>query len=179
MKGELLKSFIRSNFKSTIIALPFVLLLVYFDHSLYFLFFFLLSIVRDYYHYEAKLSYINRLKAKGLTPDDIYNINFVKQWDETRKKGLVLYCITDGGIILGAYLWLGISILLMAASIVKFQSLVDDPGNMFAFIGYTYLTGAVIGIIINRVKWPYNESRFMKLTDPLNERFQQVLVEQH
>ena len=117
------------------------------------------------------------LKGKGLTLDDVDNIKFVKQWDETRKKGLRLYCITDGGIILGAYLWLGISILLIATSIVKFQSLVDDPANMFAFIGYAYLAGAVIGIIINRIKWPYNESRFMKLTDPLNERFQQMLTE--
>jgi hypothetical protein len=178
MKGKLLKSFIRSNYKSTIIALPFVLLLVYFDHSLYIPFFFLLSIARDYYHYEAKQSYINRLKAKGLTPDDIYNINFVKQWDEIRKKGLWLYCITDGGIILGAYLWLGVSILLIATSIVKFQNLVNEPGNMFAFIGYTYLTGAVIGIIINRIRWPYNEGRFMKLTDPLSEGFQQMLLDE-
>ncbi len=176
MKKGLFKSFIRSNYKSTIIALPFVLLLAYIDHSLYILFFFLLSITRDYYQYDAKLAYINGLKAKGLTPDDIYNINFVKQWDETHQKGIWLYCITDGGIILGAYLWLGVSVLLIATSIVKFKSLVDEPGNMFAFIGYTYLTGAVIGIIINRIRWPYNERRFKALTDPLSDDFRKATL---
>lgn len=63
---ELLKSFIRSNYKSSIIILPFVLVLAYFGHSLYIPFFFLLSIARDYYHYEAKQSYINRSKPKAL-----------------------------------------------------------------------------------------------------------------
>ena len=108
-----------------------------------------------------------QLKNKGLTQEDIANIQFVKKWEETREKGICRYCITDGGIIFGAYLWLIISMLLIATSIVKLQTLVDDPGNMFGFIGYNYIAGAIIGVIIYRALWPYNERRFKRLTDPL------------
>ncbi|WP_419701372.1 hypothetical protein [Mucilaginibacter sp. NFX135] len=108
-----------------------------------------------------------QLKNKGLTEEDIHNIRFVKKWQEIREKGIWRYCINDGGIILGAYLWLIISILLIATSIIKLQTLVDDPGNMFGFIGYNYIAGAIIGVIINRVLWPYNQRKFIRLTDPL------------
>ena len=108
-----------------------------------------------------------QLKNKGLTQEDVANIQFVKKWQETREKGIWRYCINDGGIILGAYLWLIISVLLIATSIVKIQTLVDDPGNMFGFIGYSYMAGAIIGVIIHRALWPYQERRFTRLTDPL------------
>ena len=109
----------------------------------------------------------HQLKDKGLTAEDIDNIRFVKKWEETREKGIWRYCINVGGIIFGAYLWLIISILLIATSIVKLQTLVDAPGNMFGFIGYNYIAGAIIGVIIHRALWPYNERRFKRLTDPL------------
>ena len=108
-----------------------------------------------------------QLKDKGLTQEDVANIQFVKKWEETREKGIWWYCITDGGIIVGAYLWLMISMLLIATSIVKLQTLVDDPGNMFGFIGYNYIAGAIIGVILHGALWPYNERRFRRLTDPL------------
>jgi hypothetical protein len=35
------------------------------------------------------------------------------------------------------------------------------------------MIGGVIGVITNRLRWTYNERRFIQLTDPLNDRFQQ------
>lgn len=118
-----------------------------------------------------------QLKAKGLTEEDTANIIFVKKWEETRGKGVWRYCIIDGGIIRGAYLWLAISVLAIATSVVKFKGLVDAPGNMFGFIGYTYIAGAIIGVISHRVLWIYNQRRFLKLTDPLNDKHQQKLFQ--
>lgn len=175
MKKDLLKTYWKSTYKGTIAAFVFCAVLSYFNGSVTPFIFFLVSFGRDYYHYDARLAYINKLKSKGLTEEDIYNINFVKKWEEARAKGIWLYCITDGGIILGAYLWIVISMLLVTTSIVSIKSLAADPGNMFAFIGYTYMIGATIGVIVNRIRWPYNQQRFIKLTDPFNSKFNQIL----
>jgi hypothetical protein len=171
-----LKTYWKSTYKGTVIAFVFCAILSYFNGSPFPFIFFLVSFGRDYYHYDAKKAYVNRLKAKGLTEEDIANVAFVKNWEEARAKGIWLYCITDGGIILGAYLWVIISMVLIATSIVKIKTLAEDPGNMFTFIGYTYMVGALIGVITKRIRWPYNQHRFIKLTDPFNERFHQTLL---
>ncbi|SDE28089.1 hypothetical protein SAMN05216464_10582 [Mucilaginibacter pineti] len=116
-----------------------------------------------------------KLKNKGLTQQDIRNIEFVKKWEETRKKGIWKYCISDGGIVLGAGLSLAISLLAYVTFPGIFKGLADSPGNMFSFIGYAYLAGAITGATIHRILWPYNQRRFMKLTDPLNDKYLQEL----
>jgi hypothetical protein len=176
MKTDLLKTYWKSTYKDTVAAFALCAVLSYFDGSAAPFIFFLVSFGRDYYHYDAKLAYSNKLKRKGLTEEDIRNISFVKKWEEARAKGIWLYCITDGGIILGAYLWIVISMLLISTAVVTIKDLAADPGNMFAFIGYTYMVGAVIGVIVNRIRWPYNQRRFINLTDPFNTKFHQALL---
>ncbi|GAA3966939.1 hypothetical protein [Mucilaginibacter dorajii] len=111
-------------------------------------------------------------KHKSLTPEDVRNIFFVKKWEKIRERGILRYCITDGGIILGAYLWILVSILGLS-TVVTLKIIMEDPSNMFSFIGYSYMIGGFTGVITNRLRWTYNESRFIRLTDPLNERLQQ------
>ena len=41
-----------------------------------------------------------RLLAKGLTPEDLRNIKFTRNWEGTRKKGMLKYALVDGGIFL-------------------------------------------------------------------------------
>ena len=168
MKAPLLKAYLKYIYKALLIELVVFSVLCYFnkDFKIY-LILFAFSLIGGYFKYETKLAEIKKLQDKGLTEEDIHNINFVKKWEETREKGIWRYCIIDGGIISGAYLWLIVSILLIATSIVKLQTLVDAPGNMFGFIGYNYIAGAIIGVIIHRALWPYNERRFKRLTDPL------------
>lgn len=178
MNADLLKSYLKYSYKHILVIFAFLLLLSYLDNFSYLYFIFLpITFVRDYFQFDNRQIKIKKLKAKGLTEEDIINIQFVKKWEEVREKGIWKYCITDGGIILGAYLWLTISILAIATSVVKFKALVDAPGNMFGFIGYTYIAGAIIGVISHRVLWIYNQRRFIKLTDPLNDKYQQKLFQ--
>ena len=168
MKAHLLRAYLKYIYKALLFELVMICVLYYFTGDLkFYLILFAVSLIGGYFKYETKQAQIKKLREKGLTEEDVYNIEFVKKWEETREKGIWRYCINDGGIIFGAYLWLIISILLIATSIVKLQTLVDDPGNMFGFIGYNYIAGAIIGVIIYRALWPYNERRFKRVTDPL------------
>ncbi len=173
MKLDLPKSFAKYYYKSWCVWLAVATLLAA-THVINFgtcLFFFLLSVARDGYHFKAHIAKVDKLKARGLTEEDIANIEFVKKWDETRKEGLWKYCMKDGGIIAGALLSLpGAGIVaLIDESIVK--SIFLGPDKMMAFIGYSYLTGAILGIVTYRVLWTINERRFLRLTDPLNTIF--------
>lgn len=114
-------------------------------------------------------------KNKNLTAEDVHNILFVKSWEEIRERGIWSYCIKDGAIILGAGLALLLSILTFIIIPGMSKYLMEDPGNMFSFIGYTYLAGAITGVAIHRILWPYKQHRFMKLTDPLNDKYSQEL----
>ena len=141
----------------------------YLTHNLFlYIFYFLLG---KYYHYDSNLEKIKRLKAKGLTEQDLKNIEFVKKWNESRQGGVWKYCIRDGAIIAGAGLSLLISILFFMFSSQKILTLFSEPGDMFRFIGYSYIGGAVLGVIIYRILWLFNERRFNRLTDPLNFLF--------
>jgi uncharacterized BrkB/YihY/UPF0761 family membrane protein len=109
-----------------------------------------------------------RLELKGLTKEDLKNIEFVKSWEEIRKKGLIKYSLIDGGIFFGFVLCFVYSIL----SIIIIKNLMNtisaDPSNMLSFIGYTYIAGVISGIIVFRFLWIYNEQKFIRLTDPLH-----------
>ena len=118
------------------------------------------------------------LKERGLTFDDVRNIKFVKNWQETRKKGLLSYCFKDGGAICGSALFLVTSLLIFMVVPNFTEFLTERPGNMFLFIGCTYILAAVICVIIYRVTWPYQQRRFNKLTDPLNHEFSLKALQQ-
>jgi hypothetical protein len=168
MKANLLKSYLKYSYKSLIIAFAFLLLLSYCDGFSYlYLIFFPISLIGDYFRFGNKLIEAKKLKAKGLTEEDIHNIQFVKKWEITRKRGIWRYCIIDGGIILGAGLSVVISLIIFIILGDKFRSIIAEPGSMFSFIGYTYIWGAVTGVISYKVLWPYKERRFIRLTDPL------------
>jgi len=64
-----------------------------------------------------------------------------------------------------------ISILYFIFSSKHFSALFSEPGDMFSFIGYTYIAGGILGVIIFRILWLFNERRFYRLTDPLNFLF--------
>jgi hypothetical protein len=128
---------------------------------------------RDRWMIEKYLS-----KHKSLTPEDVRNIFFVKKWEKIGERGILRYCITDGGIILGAYLWILVSILGLS-TVVTLKTIMEDPSNMFSFIGYSYMIGGFIGVITNRLRWAYNERRFIRLTDPLNDRFKQKYLQDY
>jgi hypothetical protein len=139
----------------------------------------LIVIARDYYHYNSRNYEIKRLAKKGLTEEDIINIRFVKKWEETRKKGIWKYCIVDGGIILGAGLSIVISLIISTMHRDTFEFLAADPNNMLSFIGYNFLAGAIIGLVSCRILWTYRERRFLRLTDPLNDKYLVELFQDH
>jgi len=56
-----------------------------------------------YYKYKDRILFEKRLKARGLTIEDVNNIAFVKQWEEIRQKGIVKYTIIDGGVFFGFF----------------------------------------------------------------------------
>jgi len=176
MKADLLKSYLKYRYKVLIFQFAILLLLWYLNrgHNSYIFdtTFFLILISREYYHFDDEQKKIKRLKAKGLTEQDLRNIEFVKKWKQYRESGLWRYCIRDGGIIAGAGLSLVISLIYFTIVPNGFKNIMADPGNMFSLIGYAYITGAVTGVIMYRILWWYNEKRFMRLTDPFNILFE-------
>ncbi|MDP9076233.1 MAG: hypothetical protein M3O71_02320 [Bacteroidota bacterium] len=106
------------------------------------------------------------LVTKGLTPEDLKNIAFVKDWEETRKKGLVKFSLIYGGVFFGFAMC---GIISIGCALVKnnlLTYLAADPSNMVSFIGYTYVAGIISGTVIYRLLWTYNEQKFIRLTDP-------------
>jgi len=108
------------------------------------------------------------LTAKGLTPEDLKNIRFVKDWDEARKKGPVKFSLIYGGVFFGFAMCGIISIACVFIKKDLLQYLAADPSNMVSFIGYTYIAGIISGTIIYRLIWAFKEQKFISLTDPLH-----------
>lgn len=176
MKAGLLKSYLKYSYKGLILQITILLLVWYFKwgHNSYLsdIIFTLIFIGHEYYHFDNKLQKIKKLKAKGLTEQDLRNIEFVKKWEETRNNGLLKYCIKDGGVIAGAVLLFAVGLTFAIIFPDKFKVILSSPGTMFSFIGYCYIAGAVIGVILFRILWIYKERRFVKLTDPFNILFE-------
>jgi hypothetical protein len=108
------------------------------------------------------------LTAKGLTSEDLKNIEFVKDWDETRKKGPVKFSLVYGGVFFGFVLCGIISIMILLVLKNTLTYISADPANMFNFIGYTYIAGLIGGTTLYRLLWIYKERKFIHLTDPLH-----------
>ncbi|MDT3405168.1 hypothetical protein [Mucilaginibacter terrae] len=100
---------------------------------------------------------------KGLTTEDLQNINFIKAWQETQGMGFWRYLLVDGAIIFGALM----SLYTSAFSGYIFNNDLSSPSKMFELIGESYLTGAIIATCCHYILWKYNERRFDRLTNPI------------
>ncbi|HEY8999906.1 MAG TPA: hypothetical protein VIM89_01040 [Mucilaginibacter sp.] len=169
MTADVFKQYLKSSYKRLILSVIFAALICWYIHEVWWIvIYFILGVSRDIYHFEENLERRKKLKAKGLTEEDIRNITFVQKWEETRKGGLWKYCVRDGGIITGAGLALALSLVYAILFSHSFKNILAEPGSMFSFIGYAYISGAIIGVIMFRILWLYKEKRFARLTDPLN-----------
>jgi hypothetical protein len=128
-----------------------------------------IGFVEGFFTYVKKQRYIAELEKKGLTENDVTRAAFIKKWEENRERGLVKYCIIDGGIITGALLSVGIGLIgMFTLNDSNKRMFADGPGEMFQFIGITYVIGAAIGIVAYRLTWYVNEKKFNKLTGALH-----------
>jgi hypothetical protein len=125
--------------------------------------------VEGFFTYAKRQNYITSLAEKGLTEKGVNEQLFVRQWEENRERGLIKYCLIDGGIIAGALLSLLVSVVwLMILDQNNARLFTDGPGEIFRFIGISYLIGAVIGVISYRVTWSIRQRKFIRLTDSLH-----------
>lgn len=170
--GPIFKSYLKTSLKAFLLSLLFPAVVYFFVEDKEIIYWFIaldiLGFIPGYYRYCDQLVYEEKLKKRGLTPKDLTNIKFVKNWDDTRKKGLIIYTLVYGGIFYGFAICGIISIICALIKKHLMTYLSASPSNMFNFIGYTYLAGAIIGIIIFRYLWIYNEQKFIRLTDPLH-----------
>jgi hypothetical protein len=75
----------------------------------------------------------------------------------------------DGGIIAGALLSLLVSMVgLFFLSENNKRPFADGPGEIFQFIGITYLIGAIIGIISYRITWSIKQKKFNQISGALH-----------
>ncbi len=166
------KTYLKISAKGFLLSLIFPFVLYFFVEVKSFVYisiiFNILGFVPGYYRYQDQLLFQKKLKAKGLTPEDLNNIAFVKSWDEIRKRGIIKYSLIDGGIFCGFALCGLFSLAALLVIKNMFTYIAADLSNMFNFIGYTYLAGATTGIIIYRILWAHNEIKFIRLTDPLH-----------
>jgi hypothetical protein len=125
--------------------------------------------VEGFFAYAKRQKYLAGLEEKGFSERQVNIDEFIRQWEENRERGLVRYCIVDGGIIAGALLSIVVSIVwMLILSTSDKRMFADGPGQIFQFIGITYLIGAVIGIAAYRITWSVNQKRFDNLKMPID-----------
>lgn len=168
----LFKSYLKNSLKEFALSLifPFLIFFLIKDKSYvyYSIAINMLAFIPGYYRYKDSRVFNEKLKQRGLTHQELANIRFVKSWEDIRKRGIISYSLVDGGIFCGFALCgvFSIAALLIINGLMAYIS--SDLGNMFNFIGYTYLAGATAGIISFRLMWNRNEQKFIRLTDPLH-----------
>lgn len=167
MNIDQFKSYLKVNYKWFIVLLVIALLFVLGGYDLLSLIYFPVSLIFGHYRYQYDRQELNRLKAKGLTEEDVENIRFVKHWENARKRGMWDYCIINGGFLYGLAISIATSTIMLLCTGKDIRDGMEVFGGMFSFIGYNYIIGAVIGVIIFRRIWRQNERRFLNLTDPL------------
>lgn len=124
--------------------------------------------IEGFFSYAQRQRYITELAEKGQTEKEVNNLAFIKSWDENRERGFFKYCLVDGAIIAGAILSIGVGIVGMIIFKTKNDHIFSNPGEMFSFIGYSYLIGAIISSFCYTALWFINQNKFMRLTDPLH-----------
>ena len=167
MNFDKFKAYLKINYKWFIALLVIALLSFLGGYSSVSLVYLLVSLIFGHYRYQYSREELARLKAKGLTEEDVENIRFVKHWEHARKRGLWDYCIINGGFLYGLAISIVTSTIMLLCTGKGIRDGMEVFGGMFSFIGYNYIIGATIGVIIFRRVWKYNERRFLYLTDPL------------
>lgn len=106
------------------------------------------------------------LKKRGLTHQDLTNIDFVKNWEPVQQDGLIKFCFIQGGLTVGLIIF---PLLLLAFIYLVFFSV-----NISFYTGIVYPLGAacvlgpyLLGVIVYGVRYQLNQRRFQRLTDPL------------
>jgi hypothetical protein len=170
MKGALLKSYLKYRYKFIIFWLVVIFFTSWLAPGDLFidLVFPLIFLLREFYHYDEKLEKIKKLRKKGLTEADLLNIEFVKKWEHSRIGGRWRYSLVYGLLIGGFGLSFAFSLLFGVLNPHRFKIILSEPEGMFRFILINYIAGAIAGVILFYVLWFFNERRFWRLTDPLN-----------
>jgi hypothetical protein len=138
-------------------------------NSFFFCGIFIVDIIQGYYRYENRRVYLSDLNKKGLTETEVINAEFMKEWGKRREEGPLKYCLVNGGIIAGALLSLLVSFIWFTVlSKNNKPAFADGPGQIFQFIGITYLIGAIIGFISYRITGSVKQEKFERLTTPLH-----------
>ncbi|RFZ81115.1 hypothetical protein DYU05_20355 [Mucilaginibacter terrenus] len=117
--------------------------------------------------YRDRLQAQKRLKQKGLTHEDLSNIDFVKNWEVARRVGPLKYCFLQGGLSIGLItfplsLMLFVFLVFFSADAEYFKALMYPLALVCLIVPY------VTGVLIYAVRYQRNQHRFHKLTDPLN-----------
>jgi hypothetical protein len=172
MNRDVLKSYLKKRLIWAPVFIVIFLLLHYFitDKFLSYIYAasWLLGLILGYFQYIKRLSYLADLEKKGVTEKEVNGLAFVEQWKENRERGLFKYCIIDGAIVAGALLSLIISLIGVSIFVDHNKHMFSDgPGEIFQFIGITYLIGAAIGAISYRITWAINQKRFNAIIDQI------------
>lgn len=124
----------------------------------------IIGFIENFFSYAKEQRYLGELAEKGLTPSEVDNRAFIKHWEENRERGMLKYCIINGGIIAGALLSLFVSLIwLFVLSANNKPAFAVGPGEIFQFIGISYLIGAFTGSISYRIIWSLKQERFKRL----------------
>jgi len=120
--------------------------------------------VEGFFGFAKRQNYLTSLAVKGLTEKQVNEQEFIRRWEENRERGLVRYCIVDGGIIAGALISLMVSVVgMFILNAPDKRMFADGPGEIFQFIVVCYLIGAIIGMVSYRITWYINERKFNRL----------------
>ncbi|MDB5135989.1 MAG: hypothetical protein JWP37_2592 [Mucilaginibacter sp.] len=102
----------------------------------------MIAFVEGFFSYAKGQNHLTNLAEKGLNEKEVSELAFLKQWEENRERGLIKYCLIDGGIIAGALLSLLVSLVgYFILSKNNERIFADGPGEIFQFIGLCYLIG--------------------------------------
>ena len=112
---------------------------------------------------KAKQAFLSR---KGLTPQDVSNIQFVKDWEIAKNDGFIKYILFNGGLITGMIFLIPLS---FCRFLISNEISFNDFGSMMYFIIECFFISYGTGVIIYLIRWHYNQRRFARLTDHLNE----------
>lgn len=170
MQSGLFKSYLKANYKAWIIS--FIILIALYtwirQYALTCIFLVPINLLRGWVQYKRDLKEAEKLKKRGLTPEDVTNIAFVKSWEDSRQRGIFYYIFVQGGIFYGmafCFLFCAINGFLDKDFIKHLQ---HSPAYMFRLIGKSYAEGALVSMLYFRIMWAINEKKFIRLTEPLH-----------
>lgn len=121
----------------------------------------LLFIIAGYRKTRERKLAEEQLRKKGLTSGDLLNIEFVKNWDLIRKKGIYRYCMLDDGIITGLIIFIPVSFIgFLIVDIFVGAEIFNVFINMISFSVCCLLTSYITGALLYYIRWRGNEQRF-------------------